>query len=498
MKKLSIIASSFFVLYNSGCTSSLKSEKIRQQDTYDIGNGIVYYMPKRDIRFDVKVASNNSNSSNTNTPTASTTSTTSISIINNSNHQQLSDDEIAKQTEQKNDAIAKQTEQKFDLLKQNLAKKINSAIDKLDENTKKNVSPLILMAEKDSGVDTSKQITVTLVNNYATETYPDVATPYLLRYSKNYLADNNIGISVNSLGLLSITHSELISRVNDIAANIATDAANIAMSGGIAGPATSNKTALGLVQLASGSIAPGYSALAENSVTFAVDSSDCKDGTYSVVIDPNPATPKPDNICKITFDTDLIGSAILDHKETTGKNENIIYYGFHKAVDALDIFHRNNTTSSESGIFYRQDLPYKITVSSGSQQFIFTALSPNQSGTYFAPISRTFFADNSNEILLSNGILTGIKQNTSSELLAATQIPSTILGSYTDAVSKVFNGLSGTLTNQSAYQTNQASALETANKLQLCKIAIATNSIAGKSLQDATTAYQNIQTACGH
>ena len=61
-----------------------------------------------------------------------------------------------------------------------------------------------------------KKVIVTVVNNSVTETIPDPDHVFLLRYNKNYIGENNMVIGVNNYGLLSVTHADTVNKINEI------------------------------------------------------------------------------------------------------------------------------------------------------------------------------------------------------------------------------------------------------------------------------------------
>lgn len=89
------------------------------------------------------------------------------------------------------------------------------------------------------------------------------------------------------------------------------------------------------------------------------------------------------------------------------------------ARNFADVIYTQNTLDSVPGLFYKQDMPYEITVSRLNQinnyddytkSAKFIALSPSESKVYFSPITQTLFTDNASDIRLVNGVVTSYKE----------------------------------------------------------------------------------------
>ncbi len=356
-----------------------------------------------------------------------------------------------------------------------------------------------------------KKVIVTVVNNSVTETIPDPDHVFLLRYNKNYIGENNMAIGVNNYGLLSVTHADTINKINEITANIAIDVAAISVGSGFS-PQTdaAARSALPSTNITS----PGLVSAPTDSATFLTVDDKCKIGSYTLLFDPaDPKKSGPETVCDIKIELDPVFNRENQHQDSyriapaTFQDE---FYNFlTSAKSGLDIVHLHSKFSSLPGLFYKQDLPYLVTV----QQTLsaeennnhvaapvsrFLTLSPNESKIYFAPVTETLFTDNTSDITLINGVVNTLKENTDSELLALTKIPSNVLGAYTEALGKIGSSVGKVLNNQNTNQTTELSVLLGAEKIKRCQLAIAINNTTGKTGDALTTAFNNIQTACGN
>jgi hypothetical protein len=130
--------------------------------------------------------------------------------------------------------------------------------------------------------------------------------------------------------------------------------------------------------------------------------------------------------------------------------------------------------------------------------------SPDESETDFFPVKRSFFADNTANIAITDGVITSVNQTTKSEVAAAVGLPATFISSYTTAVGQLLSGLSAVSSDQqklilqmlatSATQ-NQASIV-TAVQNQLCAKTLASYKFSTMSTADMTAALPVIKAAC--
>ena len=359
-----------------------------------------------------------------------------------------------------------------------------------------------------------KTVTVSVANNM-NEILPDLKRTFLLHYSKNYVGDNNMAVGVNSYGLLSITHSDTINKLNDIVAYAAMDAAAIMTGGGFI-PATppSFSSAKPLPTNDVSSKVTAYQDLAERSITFSDVDTDCKKGTYTWTIDPTTVFSDQDNNdspiyaaktvqkCDVAITIQpLFAKSGHEHSSwiTPTKPWDHLRVIGNRAKNVADIFQSQYTEQSVPGIFYKQELPYKVTIKSTSDERLaeFTAFSPNQSKVFFAPISETLFTDNTSDITLVNGVVTSLAENTDSELLGLVKLPASAFGAYTNALGQTFSALGSATKGANGLQDAQRQSLFGTAKLQRCQQAIALNDPKGKTGDELATANANIEAACG-
>lgn len=125
--------------------------------------------------------------------------------------------------------------------------------------------------------------------------------------------------------------------------------------------------------------------------------------------------------------------------------------------------HSRPSKESHSGIFYRQNEPYKITATSGGLNVSSIVFSPSDSKTLFLPVSKTFFANNEAEFEFKDGVPSKYKQDTDGELVALLKFPADIISSYFEAVGSVFDSFKSN-------DDKEASALASSLSLELAKM----------------------------
>jgi len=468
----------------------------------DVDDGIAYYMPKRNIRLDIIITQDPARSPSTSPTETATTNKPDPAITLASNQTYTSTETTTKTTATTGPLIPAATPVK--------------------QQTKLTPAP----------TDDAKSYTaiVTLVNNYVTETTPDTANVFLLRYRKNYIAENNMALGINSYGLLSVTHAGSINKFDQIASNFARDAASIGMGAGFVPQAPSGSISQPLITY-SGNLGVDYITPSNNQVIIShlqkndstkPDYISCNPGTYTVLINTDDfnykrneyekpkwkstLTSKPEltltppQTCNLKIEvTRLFSQNNLNnsYRMTGGHGWNNIKYQFNKAWHNIDIFNLTHSRAAP-GLFYKQDLPYLVTIKHDNAQSQFVALSPNESKILLAHITRTGFSDNVSDITMKNGVVLSLKENTDSELLALSKIPSNILGSYTNATGQIFSALGTVVTNKNADQTSELGLLKTEINIKKCQIALAQNPLTGLTGTVLAIAQSNIQSACGN
>jgi len=202
---------------------------------------------------------------------------------------------------------------------------------------------------------------------------PDFGKQYVLRYAGNAFGKNALDVGVSEAGLLSTAKSTTESSVAEAFKGVAQVAGYLA--------------AVRTVKVDSKAAAPTQCAA---------------DGTYVFIFD----TPVQGAIvCDITVNITAIGTP-----PTTG--------------------HSRETGQAQSGVFYRQNLPYLMTADGSDVHTAAFVYSPTESPTYFLPISRTFFSNNSAEFGFAEGMPKTYKQETQGEIVALLKIPADVVAAY--------------------------------------------------------------------
>jgi len=316
--------------------------------------------------------------------------------------------------------------------------------------------------------------TITVTNGIAE---PDLSKGYVLSQGTNLVADNesNIGVSVN--GLLKSSNSTATSQVAATVQNLG------ATIGTLTGPGSLLATAV---------VVQGVKARSLSASNIACPPAG---GSYSIVIYPEskgsrtlcgekPELGGPYKVSWLRADS-LTGST---------------YFGGDSSSAG--------STTPISGIFFRHELPYVVTIR-GRQGLYRTRrdtviTSPDESETDFFPINRSFFANNAANITITDGVITGVDQTTKSEVAAAVGLPAAFVGSYTGAIGQVFSSLSTNSADQQKYMQqvlstsatqNQASAVAVVQN-QICAKTIASYDLAALGPADLAKAQTAIEAAC--
>jgi hypothetical protein len=242
----------------------------------------------------------------------------------------------------------------------------------------------------------------------ASAAYPDTGTPYLLAFSRNLIGKNELHIGVTSTGLLTSATSTTTSGISDVLKNLA--------------------ASLGAVSaLAAPPLAPA---------------APCPFGTTTHVYDlSQTAIAEPDLPCG--FSVTLVHT---DSAKGSGK-------------------HVGKTPSGGSGIFYRQQEAFLVTVKStdgGGINDSKIVLSPSKAGIRYLPIERTLFANNKADFGFEDGVPTKYDQNADGELIGLLKLPADVIGAYFGAVGQLFSSLKET-------NNAQVDAMNADLKLQLAK-----------------------------
>ncbi|WP_280151689.1 hypothetical protein [Piscinibacter sp. XHJ-5] len=160
----------------------------------------------------------------------------------------------------------------------------------------------------------------------------------------------------------------------------------------------------------------------------------------------------------------------------SGIRVSIERHGWNLDSRTNDIGPTSNLTDGNTyaGVFYRTNLPYKVTISSSGLKSETIVHSPSESATHFLPLARTAFANNDAKITLAHGAGVPSKyvQDTDGEAAALLKLPAAIVTPYFAAIGQLFTAFSSRRTSQAADMTSSI-ALELAKlKYQSCLKAI--------------------------
>ena len=263
---------------------------------------------------------------------------------------------------------------------------------------------------------------------------PDLFKRFVLSQGTNWLADNEFNISVGANGLLKSSNSTATSEVATAVGNSANSAAFLTGVG---------SSALKSAYVHSIPAAAVQLRLAKDIVVPSKDETEAPkgpsipcpgaNGTYQYAVYPENvfADKYPLMFCA---DTDY--SFIVKWRRADTKIGSF----------AKDNAHSSSSASS-SGIFFRHEIPYVVTVLGGAPRSVsrtendFIVTSPDESEIDYFPINRSFFANNTGNLTFTDGILTSVDQTTHSELATAIGLPATWLGNYTAALGQLLTGL---------------------------------------------------------
>ena len=295
------------------------------------------------------------------------------------------------------------------------------------------------------------------------DSIPDLGHRFILDYSENFIGKNHMNISVSAKGLLTTSNAETTSGVQQIAKNF----------GQLAGTIHGMRPYM----------APGGPATKP--------AAECTAGqTYTVLLFPEkifaPTANAPQSV--------VIENLICKFQITLTQG-----WSSPRVVDVPSSIERKDS-QFKSGVFYRHDLPYIVTMTdiekATNQPIEFLAFSPDESEIGFVPVTRTLFADNKTNISFNDGVVTSVDQSADGEVVALTQLPADIIGAYFEAVGKIFQSFSSNTTAEKSLIVAQQDLAVTKVKKQACDAAIAANSLAGKTPDEFANALNNIKNAC--
>nr|WP_082919269.1 hypothetical protein [Pseudomonas chengduensis] len=237
-----------------------------------------------------------------------------------------------------------------------------------------------------------------------TPAYADMSTQYVLSHRSSVVGKNTLDVSVTDKGLLATSKSTTVSSLSEAFKSLATSYGRL------------------------------DKVLAVDAVP--ADKACAKDGehifTYSVV----NSTETPCGL-KVTIERLGGGSNVIGHSKSEGE--------------------------SHSGVFYRQNEPYKISVTGNGLNFSSIVFSPSRSNTFFLPVSKTLFANNEAEFQFNDGVPEKYKQDVDGEAVALLKLPADVIGAYFGAVGSVFDSFKSNDQKESE-AINASLSLEIAKK----------------------------------
>jgi len=289
----------------------------------------------------------------------------------------------------------------------------------------------------------------------AGDTIPDLSQRFTLKYQQNYLGTNHAVLGVNSKGLLQSTNNGITSGTATLATNI----------GALAGAVTAVNAAEAIGPALPQQAAPT-----------------CLAGqTYNFIIFPEDisSTPAP-----IGCDLNITGA--------------VVSMGAGNPAHSSNSERMTNIGRSQSGIFFRRDIPYLLTIRDKSANVLgeWLAYSPDQSEVEYVPTAATVFANSQTNFTFSDGILTQVDESTDGEINGFVQIPTNVITGYTTALGNVFGSLNTAKSNRTSSLADQQAYLLATVKLQACQAAIAANDPTKKTGADQAAAVAAIKTAC--
>jgi len=313
---------------------------------------------------------------------------------------------------------------------------------------------------------------------------PELTHQFVLSQGTNLLANNEFNVTVGANGLLKSSTSTATSQVTTALQNAAASAAIFAV--------------------------PAPIGAADLRVALALQKSLNTTTPSSLGTGPSIGCPPPGGSYQYAV---YVGTRYADDTPLTFCTSYTVKWTRADAKTGLYGTHNENAAAAGrwvSGLFFRHELPYVVTVQGPSMtantvtknDFIVT--SPDESETDFFPISRSFFANNTANVTLIDGVLTGVDQTTTSELAALVSLPATFVSSYTTAIGQLFSGLTSNSSAQqkllqqlqsTAVTQNQASVVAAA-QYQVCTKTVGSYNWGSMSPADAATALAAIKAAC--
>jgi hypothetical protein len=296
-----------------------------------------------------------------------------------------------------------------------------------------------------------------------TKAYPDRSKPYALRFGSNAFGTNTLDVVVTEQGLLSSAKSTTTSTVQDALKGLASAA---------------GMASVFALERSEGETAPCVGG--DHVFLFTPPLEDTSYRACELVVTIVPLRGSlADGVRRVAVEEMRFASLRSDARK---ENKNLLRSRDAPAEsvvrEALEKAGEGDPTSDtqHAGVFYRQELPYLVTVSSGAGHHqAAVVMSPSRSPTNFLPAKRTFFANNKAEFGFTDGVPKSYLQQTEGEGTAIFQVPAVVVGAYFEAAGKMFDNFKSTNAKE-IDMLNQELKLELARrKVQACLAAIAAN-----------------------
>lgn len=278
-----------------------------------------------------------------------------------------------------------------------------------------------------------------------TAAYADQRQRYLLTMPPNAIALNKIDVKVSAAGLLSTSSTvDSDGQVNEIAASLAQTIAAFGDGlGDSGGPSAASPTA---------------------SCTLGV--------TVTAVI--VPGRPDHRSLCgsyrvELTrlVDDGALGqpSKPVSVGRVGGKDDGSEDTGGRGAAP--------KPATSGNGFFYRQNQPYVLTVTRGTELFHRSIrFLPNESPVHFLPLHKTFIGKNQATVTFADGVPTQYKQDTEGEVIGAARIPFEVVSAFFGAVGSIFTMRKTAVSSQDGYVAAVTALAKRQQQTELCLAAV--------------------------
>lgn len=273
-----------------------------------------------------------------------------------------------------------------------------------------------------------------------TKAYADRTKPYVLRHGINAFGKNTLDIVITERGLLSSAKSTTISTVGEALKSLGASAGSIST----------------LMMDASPTEKPEV----------------CAEGTHTFVyaIPDQVETQFPCGLpLQITPLTGTLAEAVksaIETKAVPAKDKPASRPGGLPATKPAGVEY--------SGVFYRQELPYLVTIVSGTAIHQASIVySPSRSETRFLPASETFFSNNKAEFEFTDGVPKKYLQETEGEGTALFKIPAEVLSAYFGAIGTMFDAFKSNDSKQADFLAQSLKLELMKRKYEACLAAIA-------------------------